>query len=118
MTTFESMGMVVKLTSEYLSEELTESAIHELKNLAYTQPPVKETLEALLRWVDLPVIWVRDIISVSLEAIPASPGSEHLLKLLILARFQGGQRTYEIHMDPEDANKLASEIESLIKKRF
>lgn len=118
MIVIESLGSVVKLTSEYLSVSLTESTIHALRDLVNRQPLLKEVLESLLRWVDFPVIWLNDVISVSLEAIPASPGGEHLHKLLILARFQGGQRTYEIHLKPEDAKRIASEIESLIRKRF
>ena len=118
MTTIESAGKVVTLTPEYLSVGLAESTVQALRDLINPKPIIKEAVDNLFEWADFPVIWIRDIVSVSLEAIPTTPGSEHLFKVLILARFRGGQRIYEIHLNPEDAKRLASEIESLIQKRF
>ncbi len=118
MIIIESLGNSVKLTSEYLSLSINESTIQELKNLVAQQPILREALENLLRWVDFPIIRISDIISVSLEAIPTTPGGEHLFKLSILAKYRGGQRNYEIHLKPDDARRIAFEIESLIQKRF
>jgi hypothetical protein len=118
MITVESVCSEVKLTPECLSVTLLEPTIQELKNFVSEQPILREVVDSLLRWVDYPTVWLRDIVSVSLVAIPVAPTSEHLLSLSILARCPGGQRTYEIHLKPEDAKRIASEIESRILKRF
>jgi hypothetical protein len=118
MISMESFGHVVRLTPEYMSVGLSESTVQALRDFVSRQPLLKEAVESLLRWADFPVIWVRDITSVSLEAIPTAPGGEHLLKLLISAKCRGGRRTYEIHLSPDDAKKIASEVEGLIRREF
>ncbi|MEM2882324.1 MAG: hypothetical protein QXU06_01615 [Candidatus Bathyarchaeia archaeon] len=118
MIEVESLGHVVRLTPEYLSVDLSESTVRALRNLAGQRSDLREALESLLRWADFPLIWVRDIDSVSLEAVPTEPGGEHMLKLLISARCRGGQRIYEIRLGPDEAKMIASEIEGLIRRGF
>lgn len=118
MIEVESLGHIVRLTPEYLSVGLSESTVGALRELVGRRPPLREALESLLMWADFPVIWVRDIASVSLEAVPTEPGGEHALKLLISARCSGGRRTYEIRLGPEEAKRIASEIEGLIRRGF
>ncbi len=118
MIEVESLGHIVRLTPEYLSVSLSESTVGALRDLAGRQHILKEALESLLRWADFPVIWVRDIASVSLEAVPTEPRGEHLLKILISARCRGGHRTYEIRLGPDEAKRIASEIECLIRREF
>lgn len=118
MIEVESLGHIVRLTPEYLSVDLSESTVRALRNLAGQRSDLREALESLLRWADFPLIWVRDIDSVSLEAVPTEPGGEHMLKLLISARCRGGQRIYEIRLGPDEAKMIASEIEGLIRRGF
>lgn len=118
MITIESSCIVLNLTPEYLSLNVSESAIQELRHLTSKHPLSREALDTLLRWVDFPIILVKDIVEVKLQAVPVTPQSEHLIKLVIVARYCGGQRTYEINLKPEDAEKVASEIDKIIQKRF
>lgn len=114
----KSFGKVIKLTPEYLRLSLDEATIQELRNLVSKDSLLKEVVDSLLRWVDYPTIWIHDIIDVSLQAVPTAPDGVHFYKLVIKARYYGGERTYEIHLLPEDAEKVASEIKKLVQKRF
>ncbi|MEM1994673.1 MAG: hypothetical protein QXW32_04275 [Nitrososphaerales archaeon] len=118
MLNIEAFGVVLKLTPEYLSLNVSEAAVQELKHLTSKYPLLRETLDTLLRWVDSPLILVKDIVEVELQAVPAIPESEHLLKLVLVARYRGGYRTYEINLKPEDAERVASELKKIIQKRF
>ena len=118
MSVIEAFGKVIKLTPEYLRLSLSDATIQELRRLVGKDPLLKEAVESLLRWVDYPTIWIHDIIDVSLQAVPTVPEGEHFYKLLIKACYHGGERTYEIHLLPEDAERVASEIKKLLQNRF
>jgi hypothetical protein len=38
--------------------------------------------------------------------------------LIIKSTYHGGQRLYEVHLKPDDAQKLANEIKTLISSKF
>ena len=118
MSIIETFGKVIKLTPEYLRLSLSDATIQGLKSFVSRDPLLKEAVESLLRWVDYPTIWINDIIDVSLQAVPTTPNGEHLYKLVIKARYHGGERIYEIHLLPEDAERVASEIKKILQKRF
>ncbi len=118
MMNIESFYITLKLTPEYLSLNVSEAAIQELRHLTSKHPLLRGVLDTLLQWVDFPIIWVKDIVEVKLEAVPATPGGEHLFKLVIVARCHGGQRTYEVNLKPEDAERVSSEVRKIIQKRF
>jgi len=109
---------VIKLTPEYLSLSLSEATIQELRNFVSKDPLLREAVESLLRWVDYPIIWIRDIIDAALQAVPTTPDGEHFYKLVIKARYHGGERSYEIHLLPEDAERVLSELKKILQKRF
>jgi hypothetical protein len=118
LSVIEAFGKVIKLTPEYLRLSLSDATIHELKSFVSSHPLLREAVESLLRWVDYPTIWIHDIIDVSIQAVPTTPDGEHLYKLVIKARYHGGERVYEIHLLPEDAERVLSEIKKLVQKRF
>jgi hypothetical protein len=118
LSVIEAFGKVIKLTPEYLRLSLSDATIQELRSFVSSHPLLREAMESLLRWVDYPTIWIHDIIDVSIQAIPTTPDGEHLYKLVIRARYHGGERAYEIHLLPEDAERVLSEIKKLLQKRF
>lgn len=118
MSVIEAFGKVIKLTPEYLRLSLSDATIQELRSFVSSHPLLREAVESLLRWVDYPTIWIHDIIDVFLQAVPTTPDGEHLYKLVIKARYHGGERTYEIHLLPEHAEHVLSEIKKLLQKRF
>ncbi len=118
MSVIEAFGKVIKLTPEYLSLSLSEATIQELRNFVSKDPLLREAVESLLRWVDYPIIWIHDIIDAALQAVPTTPDGEHFYKLVIKARYHGGERSYEIHLLPEDAERVLSELKKILQKRF
>ncbi len=118
MIVVESFGSVVRLTDEYLKVELSDTTLHGLRERVSTEPALKEALESLLRWAEYPLIWVSDVISVAVEAVPAVPGDEQLFRLHLVAKCKGCERTYDIHMAPEDAKKVASALQDRIGRKF
>jgi len=118
LSVIEAFGKVIKLTPEYLSLSLSEATIQELRNFVSKDPLLREAVESLLRWVDYPIIWIHDIIDAALQAVPTTPDGEHFYKLVIKARYHGGERSYEIHLLPEDAERVLSELKKILQKRF
>jgi len=118
LSVIEAFGKVIKLTPEYLSLSLSEATIQELRNFVSKDPLLREAVESLLRWVDYPIIWIHDIIDAALQAVPTAPDGEHFYKLVIKARYHGGERSYEIHLLPEDAERVLSELKKILQKRF
>ena len=118
MSVIEAFGKVIKLTPEYLRLSLSEATIQELRNFVSKDPLLREAVESLLRWVDYPIIWIHDIIDAALQAVPTTPDGEHFYKLVIKARYHGGERSYEIHLLPEDAERVLSELKKILQKRF
>jgi hypothetical protein len=118
MIVVESFGSIIRLTDEYLRVELGEATVRGLRERVADSPELREGLEGLLRWAEYPTVWVRDVLSVDVEAVPAVPGAEQLFRLHLVVRFRDSERTYDIHMAPEEAKKIASEMKSLIGKKF
>jgi len=118
LSVIEAFGKVIKLTPEYLRLSLSEATIQELRNFVSKDPLLREAVESLLRWVDYPIIWIHDIIDAALQAVPTTPDGEHFYKLVIKARYHGGERSYEIHLLPEDAERVLSELKKILQKRF
>ena len=118
MFVVESAGSVVRLTDEYLKVELGEATIQGLRERVAEVPSLKSAFETLLRWVDYPLVWVSDIRSVTVEAVPMVPGEEQVFRLHLVAASRGCERTFDVHLAPEDAKKVQAEIEKLIGRKF
>ena len=112
------MGFTVDLTSEFLKVGLSDATIRALQAVVSGQPVLKEVLGYLLKTAELPTIMVRDITSASVEAVPSTPEAVHMLNVIVSTRYPGGQRTYELPLETEQAKNLAQSIGELIQKKF
>jgi len=117
-TKIEAEHEVIELTKDHLKVHLKQEVIEELKELTKNNEMLHRAIQTLLRWAHYPLISLSDITDVSIEVIPTPPGKQELVKLIIKARYHGGARSYEFHLNPKDAQKLASDVKKLISPQF
>jgi len=114
----ESGCIVIKLSGDLLTITLKPDIVERLKASTKDDPTINQAVLTLLTWAHYPTIPIMDISDVALETIPSPPGSLELMKLIIKSICHGGQRSYEVYLNPDDAKKLASEIKTLIGSKF
>lgn len=114
----EAEHKVIELTRDHLKVYLKHEVIEELKELTKNNEILHRAVLTLLRWAHYPLIPISDITDVSMEVIPTPPGKQELIKLIIKAKYYGGNRSYEFHLKPSHAQKIASEVKRLIAPQF
>ncbi len=114
----ESGCLIITLSRESMTIMLKPDIVESLKESTKDDPRLNHALLNLLAWAHYPLIPIKDILGVAVEAIPSPPGSPELMKLIIRSMYHGGQRLYEVHLNPDDAKKVASEIKTLIGSKF
>jgi len=114
----ETEHEVIELTKDHLRVHIKQEAIEGLKEITKNNEMLHTAVLTLLRWAHYPLISISDIIDVSLEVIPTPPGRRELMKLIIKARYHGGERTHEFYLNPMDAQKLAADVKRLITPQF
>ncbi|MCP8312991.1 MAG: hypothetical protein H3Z53_01265 [archaeon] len=114
----ESGCLIITLSKDFLTITLKPDIVERLKESTKDDYMLNQALLTLLTWAYYPTIPIMDISDVVIEAIPSPPGRPELMKLIIKSTYHGGQRLYEVHLSPDDAKKLASEIKTLIASKF
>jgi hypothetical protein len=110
--------MIITLSGDLLTITLKPDIVVRLKESTKDDQVINQAVLSLLTWAHYPTIPITDILDVMIETIPSSPGSPEFMKLIIKSICHGGQRLYEVNLNPDDAKKLASEIKTLIGSKF
>ncbi|MGB9659349.1 MAG: hypothetical protein ACPLY9_02330 [Nitrososphaerales archaeon] len=114
----ESGCQIITLSKDFLIITLKPEIVERLKQITKGDHMLNQAVLTLLTWAHRPIIPITDILDVIIEAMPSPPGSPELMKLVIKSTYHGGQRLYEVHLKPDDAQKLANEIKTLISSKF
>lgn len=114
----ESGCQIITLSKDFLIITLKPDVIERLKESTKDDHSLNQAVLTLLTWAHHPIISIMDILDVAIEAVPRPPGSPELMKLIIKSIYHGGHRLYEVYLNPTDAQKLASEIKTLISAKF
>lgn len=114
----ESDCMIITLSRDLLTIRLKPDIVERLKESTKGDHIINQAVLTLLTWAHYPIIPIMDILDVMIETIPSPPGGPELMKLIIKSIYHGGQRLYEVYLNPDDAKKLASEIKTLIGSKF
>jgi hypothetical protein len=114
----ESGCQIITLSRDFLIITLKPEIVEKLKEATKNDRGLNQAVLTLLAWAHHPIIPITDILDVAMEVVPSPPGSPELMKLIIKSIYYGGQRLYEVHLNPTDAQKLASEIKTLIGSKF
>jgi|GEM_PF-5996377 hypothetical protein len=114
----ESGCQIITLSKDFLIITLKPEIVERLKQITKGDHMLNQAVLTLLTWAHRPIIPITDILDVIIEAMPSPPGSPELMKLIIKSTYHGGQRLYEVHLKPDDAQKLANEIKTLISSKF
>lgn len=114
----ESGCQIITLSKDFLIIMLQPVIVEKLKEATKNDHLLSQAVLNLLTWAHHPIIPIKDILDVMMEVVPGPPGSPELMKLIIKSVYYGGQRLYEIYLNPTDAQKLASEIKTLIGSKF
>ncbi|NWG09573.1 MAG: hypothetical protein HXX80_04610 [Nitrososphaerales archaeon] len=114
----ESGCQIITLSRDCLTIRLKPDVVERLKESIKDDHMLNQALLTLLTWAHYSTIPIMDVLDVVIETIPSPPGSPELMKLIIKSNFQGGQRLYEVYLNPADAQKLASEVKKIISSKF
>ncbi|MCP8322054.1 MAG: hypothetical protein H3Z52_14130 [archaeon] len=114
----ESGCQIITLSRDFLIITLKPDIIEKLKESTKNDHMLNQAVLTLLTWAHHPIIPIIDILDAMIEAVPSPPGSPELMKLIIKSIYHGGQKSYEVYLNPTDAQKLASEIKTLISSKF
>lgn len=114
----ESGCQIITLSKDFLIITLKPEIVERLKEVTKGDHLLNQAVLTLLTWAHRPIIPITDILDVIIEVMPSPPGSPELMKLIIKSTYHGGQRLYEVHLKPDDAQKLANEIKTLISSKF
>ncbi len=114
----ESGCQIITLSKDFLIITLKPEIVERLKEVTKGDHLLNQAVLTLLTWAHRPIIPITDILDVMIEVMPSPPGIPELMKLIIKSTYQGGQRLYEVHLKPDDAQKLANEIKTLISSKF
>ncbi len=114
----ESGCQIITLSKDFLIITLKPEIVERLKEVTKGDHLLNQAVLTLLTWAHRPIIPITDILDVMIEVMPSPPGSPELMKLIIKSTYHGGQRLYEVHLKPDDAQKLANEIKTLISSKF
>jgi hypothetical protein len=114
----ESGCQIITLSKDFLIITLKPEIVERLKQITKGDHMLNQAVLTLLTWAHRPIIPITDILDVIIEAMPSPPGSPELMRLIIKSTYHGGQRLYEVHLKPDDAQKLANEIKTLISSKF
>ncbi|MEM2955309.1 MAG: hypothetical protein QXH58_01315 [Nitrososphaerales archaeon] len=114
----ESGCQIITLSKDFLIITLKPEIVERLKEVTKGDHLLNQAVLTLLTWAHRPIIPITDILDVIIEVMPSPPGSPELMKLIIKSTYHGGQRLYEVHLKPDDAQKLANEIKTLVSSKF
>jgi len=115
----EDEHQVIELTKHMLTAKLRPEVIQALRQLVQGDEKLRAAVQTLLGWAHELVIPVSQIAAVSMEVIASPPGQPESMALTVKSRHHGGFYIHQIRdLRPEDANRLASEIQKLIVPEF
>jgi len=114
----ESGCLIIALSRDFLTIDLKSDIVERLKESTKDDYMLNQAVMTLLRWAHHLTIPITDILDVTIETIPTPPGRPELMELIMKSVYNGGQRLYEVYLNPDDAQKLASQIKTLISCKF